>query len=58
MTDEVAAIIHAAPGIIKNGAELVGVLKLTQITKAILGDATAEFADRLRDEVRLYRFGN
>jgi hypothetical protein len=55
--EEISAIIQAAPGLIKSGAELAGALKLTQIAKAILGPATDEFAERIRDEVRLYRFG-
>lgn len=56
--DEITAIIHAAPEIAEHGAELVGALKLTDIGKAILGDAAGEFAERIRDSVRLYRFGN
>ena len=56
--EEIVALIRSAPDIIKSGAELVGALKLTDIAKVMLGDATQEFADRLRDEVRLYRFGN
>src|ERR1700722_7753996 len=50
-------IIKAAPELLKHGAELVGALKLSEITKAILGPATGEFAERVKDEIRLYRFG-
>jgi hypothetical protein len=50
-------IIKAAPEFLKHGAELVGALKLTEIVKTILGPATGEFAERVRDEIRLYRFG-
>ena len=50
-------IIKAAPELLKHGAELVGALKLTEIAKAMLGPATGEFAERVKDEIRLYRFG-
>jgi hypothetical protein len=50
-------IIKAAPELLKHGAELVGALKLTEIAKTILGPATGEFAERVKDEIRLYRFG-
>jgi len=56
--DDIAAIIQAAPGLVKGGAELLSALKLTDIAKAMLGKATGEFAERIRDEVRLYRFGS
>jgi hypothetical protein len=46
-------IIKAAPKLLKHGAELVGALKLTEIAKAMLGPATGEFAERVRDEIRL-----
>jgi Abortive infection alpha len=45
-----------APEIIKTGGSVIAALKLTDIGRAILGPATAEFADRLRDQVRMYRF--
>jgi hypothetical protein len=51
------AIIKVVPELLKRGAELVGALKLSDVAKAFLGPATAEFAERIRDEVRLYRFG-
>ena len=51
------AIIKAAPELIKHGAEVVAALKLTDLAKAILGPATGEFAERIHDGVRLYRFG-
>jgi hypothetical protein len=50
-------IIKSAPELLKHGAELVGALKLTEIAKTMLGPATGEFAERVRDEIRLYRFG-
>lgn len=50
-------IIKATPELLKHGAELVGALKLTEIAKTILGPATGEFAERVKDEIRLYRFG-
>ena len=50
-------IISHAPDLLKGGAALAGALKLTEIVKAMLGPATAEFAERLRDDVRLYRYG-
>lgn len=55
--DEITAIIRAAPGLIKSGAELVAALRLTDVARAILGPATDEFAERIRDRVRVYRFG-
>jgi hypothetical protein len=51
------AIIKAAPELILRGTELVAALKLTDVAKAILGPATGEFAERIHDSVRLYRFG-
>jgi hypothetical protein len=57
MQEEINAIIRAAPELVKHGTELVAALKLTEIAKAILGPATNEVAERIRDEVRLYRFG-
>jgi hypothetical protein len=50
-------IVKHAPELLKGGAALAGALKLTDVMKAMLGPATAEFAERVRDEVRLYRFG-
>jgi hypothetical protein len=35
--EEIAAIIQAASGIVKSGAELAGAVKLTQIAKVIVG---------------------
>src|ERR1051325_6673073 len=51
------AIIKAAPELIKRGTELVAALKLTDMAKTILGPAAGEFAERIHDGVRLYRFG-
>jgi hypothetical protein len=56
--DDITAIIKSATEVVKTGGELVGALKLTEIGKAMLGEATAEIAESLRDKVRLYRFGN
>ena len=50
-------VIKHASELVKGGAEIVGALKLSDLAKAFLGPATAEFAERVRDEVRLYRFG-
>ena len=50
-------IIKHAPDLLKGGAAVAGALKLTDVVKAMLGPATAEFAERLRDDVRLYRYG-
>ncbi|QOY88679.1 Abi-alpha family protein [Paludibaculum fermentans] len=50
-------IIKQAPDLLKGGAAIAGALKFTDIIKAILGPATAEIADRFRDEVRRYRYG-
>lgn len=49
-------IIKHAPELLKGGAALAGALKLTDIVKAMLGPATAEIAERFRDDVRLYRY--
>ena len=57
-------IVKHAPDILKSGGELLkggaalaGTLKFTDIIKAMLGPATAEVAERFRDDVRLYRYG-
>lgn len=42
---------------LKGVAVIAGGLKLSSIIKAFLGPAVDEFAQRIRDEVRLYRFG-
>lgn len=49
--------IAHAPDLLKGGAALAGALKFTDIVKAMLGPATAEVAERFRDQARLYRFG-
>jgi len=49
--------IKHAPELMTGGAALAGVLRLTDVVKAMLGPATAEVAERIHDEVRLYRFG-
>jgi hypothetical protein len=50
-------LIAHAPDLLKGGAAVAGALKLTDVVKAMLGPATAEIAERFRDEIRLYRFG-
>lgn len=50
-------LIKHAPELLKGGAALAGALKFTDIIKAMLGPATAEIADRFRDEIRIYRYG-
>jgi hypothetical protein len=50
-------ITKHAPGLLKGGAALAGALKFTDVVKAMLGPATAEIAERFRDEVRRYRYG-
>lgn len=50
-------IIKHAPDLLKGGAAVAGALKLTDVVKAMLGPATAEIAERFRDDIRLYRYG-
>jgi len=50
-------IIKHAPELVKGSAALAGALKFTDVIKAILGPATAEIAERFRDDIRLYRYG-
>jgi hypothetical protein len=50
-------LIKHAPELLKGGVALAGALKLTDVIKAMLGPATAEIAERFRDEVRRYRYG-
>jgi len=50
-------LIKQAPELLKGGAALAGALKLTDVIKAMLGPATAEIAERFRDDIRLYRYG-
>ena len=49
-------IVKHAPELLKGGAALAGALKFTDVIKAMLGPATAEIAERFRDDIRLYRF--
>jgi hypothetical protein len=49
-------MVRHAPEILKGGAALAGAFKFTDVIKALLGPATGEVAERIRDEVRLYRF--
>jgi hypothetical protein len=50
-------IVKHAPELLKGGAALAGAFKVTDLVKAMLGPATAEIAERFRDNVRLYRYG-
>lgn len=50
-------LIKQAPELLKGGAALAGVLKFTDVIKAMLGPATAEIAERFRDDIRRYRYG-
>src|ERR1035437_7295007 len=50
-------LIKHAPELLKGGAAVAGALKFTDIIKTFLGPATAEIAERFRDEVRRYRYG-
>jgi hypothetical protein len=50
-------IIKHVPGVMKAGGAIAGGWKLSDVAKAFLGPAVGEFAERWRDEVRLYRFG-
>jgi hypothetical protein len=50
-------IIKHAPELLRGGATVAGALKFTDVIKAMLGPATAEIAERFRDQVRLYRYG-
>jgi hypothetical protein len=53
----VPELLKGGTDLLKGGAEFAGAWKLTDIVKAFLGPATAEFAERMHDSVRLYRFG-
>ena len=48
-------ILKHAPELLKGSAALAGALKFTDVIKGMLGPATAEIAERFRDEVRRYR---
>ena len=50
-------LIKHAPELLKGGAALAGTLKFTDVIKAMLGPATAEIAERFRDDIRVYRYG-
>lgn len=49
--------VKQAPGLPTGAAAVVGAFKFTEITKAMLGPAAGEVAERIHDEVRLYRYG-
>jgi abortive infection alpha-like protein len=49
-------LIKHAPELLKGGAAVAGALKFTGVIKAMLGPATAEIAERFRDDVRRYRY--
>src|ERR1039458_3411347 len=49
-------IIKYAPELLKGGAALAGALKFTDVIKVMLCPATAEIAERFRDEIRRYRY--
>jgi hypothetical protein len=50
-------ILKHAPELLKGGAALAGALKFTDIIRAMLGPATAEIAERFKDNIRVYRYG-
>ena len=45
------------PDVAKPVGAIGGSVKFTEFTKAMLGPAANEVAERIHDEVRLYRFG-
>jgi Abortive infection alpha len=50
-------LLKGGTELVKAGAEVAGAFKFTDIIKTFLGPASAEIAERFRDEARLYRFG-
>lgn len=50
-------LLKHVPGAVEAVGAVVGSVKFTEITKAMLGPAANEVAERIHDEVRLYRFG-
>lgn len=54
---DASEIIRHAPELLEGGAALAGALKFTDIIKAMLGPAMAEIAERFRDEIRRYSYG-
>jgi hypothetical protein len=50
-------VVKHAPELATGAAAVIGAFKFTEITRAMLGPAAGEVADRIHDEVRLYRFG-
>jgi hypothetical protein len=50
-------VLKHGPDAVKAFGAVVGSVKFTEITKAMLGPAANEVAERIHDEVRLYRFG-
>ena len=51
------AIVDGAQQILKAGAAVGAAVPFTALVKRILGPAADEIAERVRDEVRLYRYG-
>jgi hypothetical protein len=50
-------ILNGAQQMMKVGATIGAVVPFTAIVKRILGPAADEIAERVRDEIRLYRYG-
>src|SRR5579875_1328344 len=50
-------ILNGAQQIVKAGAAVGAVVPFTAMVKRILGPAADEIAERVRDEIRLYRYG-
>jgi hypothetical protein len=50
-------VLKHGPDVAKSVGAIVGSVKFTEFTKAMLGPAANEVAERIHDEVRLYRFG-
>jgi len=52
-----AEVLKHGPDVVKTVSAVVGSVKFTEFTKAMLGPAANEVAKRIHDEFRLYRFG-
>jgi hypothetical protein len=50
-------IIQASVEIAKSGATIGAVIPFTALVKRMLGPASDEIAERIRDEIRIYRYG-
>ena len=53
---DITDLLSRAPDLMKNGAELVSALKVTQFLRSLFGKATDQVADQLATEVRRWCF--